>query len=101
MEESMMMQRDLSDDVFTELCELRGRLQSLAGRVGKASRLEGDFAERYEKHLMHLAAMMEWKIQILSHACGHEWAGSADFEDGVSVGSVEAEPEIAAGLVGG
>lgn len=102
MEHRTMMSAELCDDVFTELCEVRGRIQALSGRVERGSRVEGDFAERYERHLTELAAMIEWKLQILSHACGHEWAGSADFEDGVSVGPMGAsEPELAGGFVGG
>ena len=58
----------------------------------------------YERHLVELAGQIEWKLQILSHACPYDWKGSAEkVESIVSVQPPEVmtAPDFSGGYIGG
>jgi hypothetical protein len=57
----------------------------------------------FQRHLKELAEQIEWKLQILSHACPFEWEGSREKVE--SIVSVQPEvpkgPDFSGGYVGG
>jgi hypothetical protein len=65
-----------------------------------------EFVEKYERHLCELTDQIDWKLQILSHACPFDWKGSSESEyedNSVSVGPTEQTPgfDFAGGYLGG
>ncbi len=100
------MKKSYCDDVYTELSGMKDRImkmqESLAERYGE----QKGFVEQYQRHLCELADQIDWKIQILSHACPYDWKGSSESEyeeNAVSVGPAEPMPgpDFAGGYLGG
>ncbi len=97
-------EKSFCDEVYTELSGMKKRIldmrEDLARTYGTETRVFG----MYERHLRELADQIEWKLQILSHACPYDWQGSVEYaENTVSVGPVEKGPEVefSGGYLGG
>jgi hypothetical protein len=96
--------KDFCDDVFTELSGMKKRIMDMRDNLARTFGAEGDLFGKYERHLCELADQIEWKLQILSHACPYDWKGSAEYaENIVSVGPAEKAPEtdFSGGYLGG
>jgi hypothetical protein len=96
--------KDFCDDVFTELSGMKKRIMDMRDNLARIFGAEGDLFGKYERHLCELADQIEWKLQILSHACPYDWKGSAEYaENIVSVGPAEKAPEtdFSGGYLGG
>lgn len=96
--------RAFCNDVYTELAGMRMKIlmmsNDLVETYGEGSRP----LNSYKRHLNELADQIEWKLQILSHACPYEWKGSAEnIETVVSVKQPETAegPDFSGGYVGG
>lgn len=92
------------DDVYTELEGMRLKLLALVDELGVSYGEESTPFSTYKRHLMELADQVEWKLQILSHACPYDWKGSVrNVESVVSVKEPERTPgpEFSGGYIGG
>ncbi len=99
------MKKDYCDEVFTELSAIKGRIMKMQDNLKNNYKLEGELAGKFERHLCELADQIDWKLQILSHACPYDWKGSdaPEYADNtVSVGPADIQiPEFSGGYVGG
>jgi hypothetical protein len=93
----------ICDEVYTELEGMKERLETLKEKFQRAYPVEDKLSGLYNRHLHELAEQIEWRLQILSHACPHDWKGSADYEENtVSVEPQKTfETDFSGGYVGG
>ncbi len=92
------------DEVFTQLSGMQKKILEMKDNLARTYGTEkSGLFETFERHLSEIADHIEWKLQILSHACPYDWKGSVDAENIVSVGPAEKFPEIdfSGGYVGG
>ncbi len=98
------MKKSFCDDVYTELSGMKDRIMKMQENLVERYGEQYEFVERYQRHLCELAEQIDWKLQILSHACPYDWSGSTEYEENiVSVGPAEPMPgpEFAGGYIGG
>jgi hypothetical protein len=102
--EEEMMVKGFCDDVYSELEAMRLKLMAITDELGMTYGEDSQPFAAYKRHLTELADQIEWKLQILSHACPYEWKGSAgNVTSSVSVPQPEIAPgpEFSPGYVGG
>lgn len=94
---------DVCDNVFSGLSDVKKRIEALRDDLARTYKAEDKLAGLYERHLCELVDQIEWKLQIMSHACSYDWKGSAEYEDNtVSVGPADTStPDFAGGYLGG
>jgi hypothetical protein len=93
------IKKSFCDDVYTELSSMKTRMDDMRDNLELAYGVKNDLFVMFDRHLRELAEQIEWKLQILSHACPYDWTGSAEYaENTVSVGPVE---KIATNFSGG
>jgi hypothetical protein len=97
------MRKGICDDVYTELAGMKEKIEALTEKLKRTYPAEDALSGLYSRHLHELAGQIEWRLQILSHACPHDWKGSEDYEENiVSVGPPEKfETDFSGGYVGG
>ncbi len=97
------MKKNYCDDVFTELSGIKDRIMKLQDNLKNTYDLKDDMTAKIERHLCELADQIDWKLQILSHACPYDWKGSTDYEENiVSVGPADVQPvDFSGGYIGG
>lgn len=90
------------DTVYEELSGIKKRLIDLKMRSGQEGG-EKEIADLFDRHLAELVDAIDWKIQILSHSCPYDWAGSSAYENPVEVQPSEksTEKEFSPGYLGG
>jgi hypothetical protein len=93
------------DEVFTELSGIKNRIVVMRDKFARTYSAKDDLFGLYDRHLRELIEQIDWKLQILSHACPYDWKGSAEseYEDNtVSVGPADTStPNFAGGYLGG
>ncbi len=92
------------DTVYTELSGMKKRIDEMRDDLGRAYSEKTELFEKFDRHLAELAGQIEWKLEILSHACPSDWKGSVEFaENVVSVPQPDAAmgPDFSGGYVGG
>lgn len=92
------------DAVNTELAGMKERIRALREDVKRAYGPDSELVRTHERHLVELADMIEWKLQILMKACPFEWKGQDEgVESIVSVGPAEKAPatDFSGGYIGG
>ncbi len=92
------------DDLNSELSGMKIRIDALRDDVKNAFGAETEVFRAHEQHLVELANIIEWKLQILMKVCPFDWKGrDKDVESSVSVSRPEkfAGPEISGGYLGG
>src|SRR5512143_472664 len=78
------------DVAYTELSGMKKRILDMRDDLARTYGVETNVFGMYERHLRELADQIEWKLQILSHACPFDWKGSTEYNDNiVSVGPAE------------
>ncbi len=74
------------DDVYVELESMRMKILTM---IDELAMIYGDDEEplkMFKRHLSEFADQIEWRLQILSHACPYDWKGSKEtVENMVSV----------------
>ena len=98
------IKRGYCDDVFTKLDGMKNGIMEMRDDLSRAYGPESATFTVFDRHLCELAEQIEWKLQILSHACPYDWKGSAEYGDNiVSVGPIEnaPAPEFSGGYLGG
>ncbi len=91
------------DDVYAELSSMKERLLAMRDDLARTYGAETNIFGLFERHLCELADQIDWKLQILSHACPYDWKGSAGYEENtVSVGPAEKTAiDFSGGYLGG
>jgi hypothetical protein len=92
------------DDLNKELTGMKIGIDALREDLKKAFGPETEVFRSHEQHLIELANMIEWKLQILMKVCPFDWKGrDRGLESNVSVSSPEKgpAPEISVGYLGG
>lgn len=92
------------DDVYTELTGMRMRILVMVNEMQMEYGEELEPLKSYKSHLLQLADQIEWRVQILSHACPYDWKGSREkVESTVSVPETDTRsgPDFSGGYVGG
>ncbi len=99
------IKKGVCDNVFSGLSDVKKRIEVLRDDLARTYKAEDKLSGLYERHLGELVEQIDWKLQILSHACPYDWKGSADveYEDNtVSVGPADISmPNFAGGYLGG
>ena len=99
-----LMTKAFCDDVYRELTDMRMRILTMTEELGLTYGEESEPYHAFKRHLAELSGQIEWKLEILSHACPYEWTGSREkVESVVSVlpPETEAGPELSGGYLGG
>ncbi len=102
--EKDIMTKSFCDDVYTELEGIRLKILTMKDELELTYGTESGPLRDYERHLVELADQIEWKLQILAHACPYDWKGSIEkVENVVSVQppEVSAVPDFSGGYIGG
>ncbi len=92
------------DDVYTELAGMKMKLLAMIDELAMTYGEDSQPFKNYERHLNELADQIDWKLQILSHACPYDWKGSVEkVETIVSVREpdVATAPDFSGGYIGG
>lgn len=92
------------DDIYTELTGMRMRILVMVDEMQMEYGEELAPLKSFKDHLLQLADHIEWRVQILSHACPYDWKGSTEkVESMVSVPETDtrSEPDFSGGYVGG
>jgi len=98
------MVKTFCDDVYTELAGMRKKILTMCDEFAANYGEETQPYDTFKRHLAELADQIEWKLQILSHACPYDWKGSMEkVESIVSVREPEktSGPDFSGGYVGG
>jgi hypothetical protein len=96
------IKKGFCDDVYIELAVMKTRLDEMRDNFARAYKAEADLVGMYDRHLRELSEQIEWKLQILSHACPSDWKGSEEYdENAASVGPVEKDDDFSPGYLGG
>jgi hypothetical protein len=92
------------DTVYTELSGMKKRIDQMRADLARIYGEKTALFEKFDRHLGELGGQIEWKLEILSHACPYDWKGSVEFaENVVSVPQSETAmgPDFSGGYVGG
>jgi hypothetical protein len=99
------IKKGVCDNVFSGLSDVKKRIEALRDDLTRTYKTEDKLSELYERHLCELIDQIDWKLQIMSHACSYDWKGSAEVEyeeNTVSVGPTDiSTQEFAGGYLGG
>ena len=96
--------KSFCDVVYAELAGMRMKILMMSDDLSMAYGDDSEPNRTFKRHLAELADQIEWKLQILSHACPHDWKGSKEeVESIVSVRQPEAVegPDFSGGYLGG
>ena len=96
--------KSFCDEVYTELEGMKMKIVAMNEELSMAYGDDSEPNHMFKRHLGELADQIEWKLQILSHACPYDWKGSkGDVENTVSVRQQETVegPDFSGGYVGG
>ncbi len=97
------MKKGVCDDVYAELSGVKNKIVALRDKIARTSTADDEMVRLYGRHLSELAEQIDWKLQILAHACPYDWKGSVDYEENtVSVGPAQTfDTDFAGGYIGG
>jgi hypothetical protein len=99
------IKKGVCDNLFSGLSDVKKKIEALRGDLTRTDKGDDKLTGLYERHLGELIDQVEWKLQIMSHACPYDWAGSAEAEydeNTVSVGPAEKfETDFSGGYIGG
>lgn len=96
--------RGYCDAVNKGLGEMKERIFALREDGKKTYGEESELFQVHERHLLELAEMIDWKLQILMKACPFDWKGrDKDYESAVSVGPADkaGASDFSGGYLGG
>jgi hypothetical protein len=102
--EKEILTKAFCDDVYTELTEMRLRLLTMNDELAITYGEDSEPYRNYKRHVLELADQIGWRLEILSHACPYDWAGSREkVETVVSVRppDVSAGSDFSGGYLGG
>jgi hypothetical protein len=95
--------KSVCDDVYVELETMRMKILMMNDELAMTYGDDVEPLKMFKRHLSELADQIEWKLQILSHACPYDWKGSRETVENIV--SVEPEtvegPDFSGGYLGG
>jgi hypothetical protein len=89
------------NDVFTQLSDIKEKIVALEKRSKAGGMLNDIDGGKFVRQLAELAEQIDWRLQILSHSCSHNWAGSVDYEGAGVDARTEKDIDISPGYLGG
>jgi hypothetical protein len=89
------------DEVFTQLSEIKKKIVELKRRSSAGGMLNDIDGGKFVRQLGELADQIDWRLQILSHSCSHDWAGSVDYEGAQVEAEKVKDVEFSPGYLGG
>jgi hypothetical protein len=99
------VKKGICDGVYTELAGVKEQLLAIRGKLGSNFGKDTATFGLFDRHLGELVDQIDWKIQILSHACPYDWKGSSasEYEENtVSVGPPDKSAiDFSGGYLGG
>jgi hypothetical protein len=97
------IKKGVCDNMFSGLTDAKKKIETMRDDLARTYKAEDKLTGLYVRHLGELVEQIEWKLQILSHACPHDWEGSAEYDENtVSVGPAEKfETDFSGGYIGG
>ncbi len=95
--------KNICDETFAELEDIKDRIVALRTHLVRDYACEDNVLPVDTQHLSEFVDQIEWKLQIMSHSCTHDWKGSTEYEENiVSVGPAETSgEEFSPGYLGG
>jgi hypothetical protein len=95
--------KSVCDEVYAELEIMRMKILTMNDELTMTYGDDEEPLKMFKRHLSELADQIEWKLQILSHACPYDWKGSRETVE--SIVSVQPEtvegPDFSGGYLGG
>jgi len=95
------IKKNFCDDVYVELSVMKRKIDDMRDNLARTYGAKTEIFGMYDRHLLELFNQIEWKLQILSHACPYDWKGSEEYVETASVGPVEKNVDFSPGYVGG
>lgn len=97
------IKKGLCDEVFRGLSDMKEKVVAMRKDIARINGVEPAVSELFDRHLGELVDQVDWKLQILSHACPYDWTGSAEYEENtVSVGPTDKTlSDFSGGYLGG
>lgn len=89
------------DEVFTQLSDIKNKIVALEKRSSAGGMLHDIDGGKFVRQLAELAEQIDWRLQILSHSCSHNWAGSVDYEGAQVEAEKAKDVEFSPGYLGG
>jgi hypothetical protein len=89
------------DEVFTQLSDIKKKIVELEKRSSAGEMLNDIDGGKFGRQLAELADQIDWRLQILSHSCNHDWAGSVDYEGAEVDAAAAKDEEFSPGYLGG
>ncbi len=97
--------KNFCDEAYTELSNIKERVVRMRDQLSLNYPAESDMFKLFDRHICELADQIDWKLQILSHACPYDWKGSSEIEYEENIAQVgpsdTREPDFAGGYLGG
>jgi hypothetical protein len=89
------------NEVFTQLSDIKKKIVALEKQSSAGAMLNDIDGGKFVRQLAELADQIDWRLQILSHSCSHDWTGSVDYEGAqVEAGKVK-DVDFSPGYLGG
>ncbi len=89
------------DEVFTQLIDMKKKILELKNRSSAGGMQKDNDGGKFGRHLGELADEIDWRLQILSHSCSHDWAGSVDYEGAQVEAEKSKDVDFSPGYLGG
>jgi hypothetical protein len=89
------------DEVFTQLSDIKKKIVELEKRSSAGEMLNDIDGGKFGRQLAELAEQIDWRLQILSHSCNHDWAGSVDYEGAEVDAEAAKDVDFSPGYLGG
>jgi hypothetical protein len=90
--------------VYTELSGMKSRLQGFVDEIESMTGPDREMLLTHIPHFQDVIRNIDWKLEILTKVCPHDWTGYKDVETVASV-KLEAEPlgkdAVSGGYLGG
>jgi len=95
------IKKSFCDDVYAELSVMKKKLGEMRDSLARTYGAKTEIFRMYDRHLLELFDQIEWKLQILSHACPYDWKGSEEYVETASVEPVDKNVDFSPGYIGG
>lgn len=89
------------DEIYAQLSDIKAKIVALEKRSAAGGMLNEIDGGKFVRQLAELADQIDWRLQILSHSCSHDWAGSADYEGAQVEAATVKDAEFSPGYLGG
>jgi len=98
---NMKESKEFCDEVFTQLSSMKKKIIELKDRSSAGGMLKDIEGGKFGRQLAELVEEIDWRLEILSHSCTHDWAGSAGYEGAEVETEKSKDVEFSPGYLGG